>query len=159
MRRDYFELDVSNVAWVSDEGKPKKPRVEIDFYGPSAELKRQLSKPSGEYLDASETDVTFRLQDDVNESDASGVVSVTNRITGDFILELNQRAEDVLSFINAAREYGKEQGTNSGEGRYLIDVRIEGDEIVKYDKETFLTYDAEGNLLRSQSLIPSGVEL
>ena len=103
MRRDYFELDVSNVAWVSDEGKPKKPRVEIDFYGPSAELKRQLSKPSGEYLDASETDVTFRLQDDVNESDASGVVSVTNRITGDFILELNQRAEDVLSFINAHR--------------------------------------------------------
>jgi len=28
-----------------------------------------------------------------------------------------------------------------------------------YDKGTFLVYDDEGELLRSQSLIPSGVEL
>ena len=101
--------------------------------------------------------MAFRLQDSLEASDAGGVVSVTNRITGDFVLELNQTADDVLTFIRAAREYGR--ASDSDGGRYRVEVSIDGDEVVVYEKQTFLVYDAEGNLLRSHSLIPSGVEL
>ncbi|WP_144902012.1 DUF5793 family protein [Halobellus captivus] len=156
MRRDYFELDVENVSWVDDGDDPKKPQVRIDFHGPREVLEGRLSDPTGGYLDASETDVAFRLQEPLDDPDAAGVVSVTNRITGDFILELNESAADVLTFIRAAREYGRNA---DDDGRYRVEVHIDGEEAVVYEKQTFLVYDADGNLLRSHSLIPSGVEL
>ena len=157
MRRDYFTLDVENVDWVDEGGSPSKPTVIIDFEGPSSTLRERLSGPDGDLLTADETDVTFRLQESVDEPDATGVVSVTNRTTGDFILELNEEAEDVLKFIRAARTYG--QNTSDTDGRYHVEIAINGDDEVEYNKSTFLVYNNEGNLLRQHSLIPSGVEL
>ncbi|ERG91008.1 MAG: hypothetical protein J07HQW1_01039 [Haloquadratum walsbyi J07HQW1] len=159
MRRDYFELDVTDVAWVDNDTDPREPQVRIDFDGPTDVLESQLTDPNGEYLDADETDVAFRLQGSVDDPDTSGVVSVTNRITGDFILELNESADSVLSFIRAAREYGHDASVDTEGGRYRVELYIEGTEAVVYHKETFLVYDADGKLLRSHSLIPSGVEL
>ncbi|WP_257297520.1 DUF5793 family protein [Haloarchaeobius sp. FL176] len=156
MRRDYFTLQVSNVDWVDEDGTPERPTVTISFEGPVATLRERLTGPAGEPLDAAETDVAFRLQTAVDDSDAQGVVSVTNRITGDFVLELNESAGNVLKFIRAARRYGEHAGD---EGEYGVHILLDGEEFVSYDKSTFLVYNADGNLLRNQSLIPSGVEL
>ncbi|WP_129115133.1 DUF5793 family protein [Halegenticoccus tardaugens] len=157
MRRDYFALDVENIDWIDDGGDPRKPLVRIDFHGPPELLRDRLSKDDDELLDAAETDVAFRLQGSIDRSDATGVVAVTNRITGDFVLELNEDAEDVLRFIRAAREHGRASGER--DGRYRVEISIEGEPLVSYEKSTFLVYDAGGSLLRSKSLIPSGVEL
>ena len=156
MRRDYFTLEVRNVDWVEDGDEAKKPTVIIDFEGPSSTLRERLTGTDDDLLDAEETDVAFRLQGPM-DGDAAGVVSVTNRITGDFVLELNQDADDVLKFITAAREYGKESGDM--DGQYHVEISINGDDLAEYDKSTFLVYNNEGNLLRQHSLIPSGVEL
>ncbi|WP_435347518.1 DUF5793 family protein [Haloarchaeobius sp. HRN-SO-5] len=156
MRRDYFTLQVSNVDWVDEDGSPQKPTVTISFEGPVSTLRERLTGPEDEPLDASETDVTFRLQTSVDDPDAQGVVSVTNRVTGDFLLELNETADDVLKFIRAARRYGESAGD---EGEYTVHILLDGEDFVTYEKSTFLVYNAEGNLLRNQSLIPSGVEL
>jgi hypothetical protein len=157
MRRDYFELDVSNVEWVDGSGSPEKPNVVIGFTGATADLRDRLTDSAGDLLDAEETDAAFRLTDDADDPDASGVVSVTNRLTGDFLLELNVDADDVLQFVRAARRYG--ESTDDGEGRYRVEIRVDGDELVVYEKATFLVYSSDGDLLRGQSLIPSGVEL
>ncbi|MFC4549481.1 MULTISPECIES: DUF5793 family protein [Halorussus] len=157
MRRDYFTLDVRNVDWVESGGDPSKPAVSIDFQGPASTLRERLTGTSDDLLDAEETDVAFRLQGSIDDADATGVVSVTNRITGDFVLELNEDADDVLKFIRAAREYGKQTGDS--DGRYHVEISLDGDDLVEYDKSTFLVYNEEGNLLRQHSLIPSGVEL
>ncbi|ESP89644.1 DUF5793 family protein [Candidatus Halobonum tyrrellensis] len=156
MRRDYFELEVENLEWVEAGEDPRKPRVYIDFHGPEEELRERLAGSRGDLLAAEETDVAFRLQESADDPDATGVVGVTNRLTGDFVLELNEDADDVLRFITAAREYGKR---DDGDGRYRVEIDVEGEQLVAYEKETFLVYDAEGNLLRHDSLIPSGVEL
>ncbi|GAA0677493.1 DUF5793 family protein [Natronoarchaeum mannanilyticum] len=156
MRRDYFTLEVSNVDWVEDDGEPAKPTVRIDFEGPASTLRERLTGTDDELLDADQTDVAYRLQTSLDD-DATGVVSVTNRITGDFVLELNEDADDVLKFIRAARRYGEHDPDS--DGRYGVRIHIEGDELVTYDKRTFLVYNEEGNLLRNHSLIPSGVEL
>jgi hypothetical protein len=156
MRRDYFELTVEHVDWVETDGVPEQPTVRIDFHGPAGLLRDRLTGPEGEQLAAAETDVSFRLRDG-EEGDGAGVVAVTNRVTGEFVLELNEAADDVLRFIRAAREYGRD--ADDGDGRYRVQVTVEGEPLVAYDKRTFLVYDAEGNLLRSESLIPSGVEL
>ncbi|MXR41425.1 hypothetical protein GRX01_08760 [Halobaculum sp. WSA2] len=157
MRRDHFELTVEHVDWVETDADPAKPHVYIDFQGPADLLRERLTGTDGELLDAGEIDVAYRLQSDhERDPDAAGVVGVTNRHTGDFVLELNESAEDVLQFIRAAREYGR---VDEGDGRYRVEIDVDGDSLVAYEKETFLVYDAEGNLLRHESLIPSGVEL
>ena len=156
MRREQFTLEVSNVDWVDADGDPTKPAVSIDFTGPSTTLRERLSDSDGDPLEASETDVALRLQGPLTD-ETSGVVSVTNRITGEYILELNEKADDVLQFIRAARGYGEQ--VNEDDGRYEVAIAIDGDPFVTFDKRMFLVYDDEGKLLRQHSLIPSGVEL
>jgi hypothetical protein len=157
MRRDHFELEAHNIDWVETGDPPAEPKVVIDFNGPREALTDRLTAPDGDLLEASDTDVTFRLQDPLDDPDATGVVGVTDRVTGDFLLELNEGAEDVLRFVRAAREYG--QSTDDDGGRYGVVIRIDGETVATYSKSTFLVYDANGSLLRSKSLIPSGVEL
>jgi len=148
MRRDYFTLDAANV---DSEGVPT---VHIEFEGPDGQLRERLTH-GGSFLDAEELDVTYRLTTPVDDEDATGVVAVTNRLTGEYVLELNAAADDVLRFISAARE----READDGEGRYHVEVTVDGEPLVSYEKHVFLVYDADGGLLRGRSLIPSGVEL
>jgi hypothetical protein len=158
MRRDYFSLEIGNVDWLDGDGDPELPRVTIDFEGPAATLRSRLSGHDDDVpLSAEETDVAFRLQTALDEAEAEGVVSITNRVTGDFVLELNETADVVTRFVQAARRYGEDSPDD--DVRYQVRITIEGDEVVTYDKRTFLVYNSEGNLLRKHSLIPSGVEL
>ncbi|KOX96251.1 MULTISPECIES: DUF5793 family protein [Halorubrum] len=159
MRRDYFDLTVEGVD--GGAGSRSPPLVRIDFHGPEELLRERLSggesgdAADGDLLTADQIDVAFRLREPLGEADdPEGVVGVTNRYTGDFILELNETATDVLPFIHAARD-----ATDDGDARYRVEIDVDGDRLVAYDKDTFLVYDPDGNLLRSESLIPSGVEL
>jgi hypothetical protein len=155
MRREYFDLHVSNTDWVSAEGEPREPTVVIDFDGPSEVLESRLAGTDDTLVDADETDVNYRFHADGPEG--RGVLSITNRITGDFVLELNADSDTVLDFIRAARAYG--ESAEEDEGRYRVTIRLDGDEILTHENSTFLVYNHEGNLVRQHSLIPGGVEL
>ncbi|AZQ14321.1 DUF5793 family protein [Halorubrum sp. PV6] len=153
MRRDYFDLTVEGVD--AGAGQQGTPLVRIDFHGPDDLLRDRLVGTGGDLLDAEDIDVAFRLREPLSSADdAEGVVAVTNRYTGDFILELNETATDVLPFIHAARD-----SAGDDDARYRVEIETDGERLVAYDKDTFLVYDHEGNLLRNESLIPSGVEL
>jgi len=155
MRRDYFDLVVEGV-----DDDLVVPLVKIDFHGPEGLLRERLTTVEGRLLSEGETDVAFRLREPLSRGgsgpSAEGVVGVTNRYTGDFVLELNEEAGDVFRFIRAVERSAK---ATDGDGCYRIEIDIDGDRLVSYEKTTFLVYDHEGNLLREHSLIPSGVEL
>jgi hypothetical protein len=157
MRRDYFGLEIEAIDWLDGEGTPEKPRVAIDFDGPDSTLRTRLTGHDDVPLSADETDAAFRLRTALDDPDARGVFSLTNRVTGEFVLELNEDADAVMEFVRAARRYGER--TPDDDTRYQVRVSIEGEEVVTYDKATFLVYNEDGNLLRKHSLIPSGVEL
>lgn len=157
MRRDYFTLDVRGLEWTDTDDGPTKPTLVIDFEGPASLLRNRVTDDGENLLEASDIDVTFRFQTPVEDDDASGVISVTDRLTGDYVLELNAPGEAIFSFVRAAREYGDRSGDDAV--RYGIEIRIDGDGVATYDKKTFLVYTNSGKLLREQSLIPSGVEL
>lgn len=149
MRRDYFTLDVRNLE------ADGPPTAHIDFDGPADQLRDRLTDAEGP-LAPEALDVAYRLQDPPEAEDAAGVVALTNRVTGEFALELNADAADVFRFIDAAREFGKE----AEEGfRYRVIVTIEGEELLANEMDVFLVYGPDGELLRGRSLIPSGVEL
>jgi len=156
MRREQFTLAVRNIDWVETDGEPRQPLARISVSGNTAQLQTRLQDVDGERLTAGMVDVAYRLKAAVEDDPtAVGVVGVANRLTGDFIFETNEDADDVFQFIQAAREYGREANTPD---RYRIEIVVDG-ETITFEKGTFLVYDDDGELLRSRSLIPSGVEL
>lgn len=141
MRRDYFTLEVT-------DDSSGLPTVRVRFDGPSDRLVDRLTDDSGDPLDAEELDVAYRLQDG-----DGGVLAVTNRVTGEFILELNATKEEVFGFIRSARDCGDD------ESRYRLVVAVDDGTTIDHEKATLLVYGPDGDLRRSDSLIPSGVEL
>lgn len=155
MRRDYFDLDVTDAGWVDSDGSPAMPRLVISYNGPRDTLRSVLTAEDAP-RDADTIDVAFRLQDAIDTEDAEGVLSVSDRLTGDFLIELNAGVDPVMTFLRAARRYCESDA--DAEGRYTLEVRHD-DATITFEKDTFLVYNADGSLMRQHSLIPSGVEL
>lgn len=148
MRRDYFTLDVTT-------GDETKPQITVGFDGPAKSFEDRLTDEAGMTIDTEQLDVTYRLHDDALDAGGSGVLAVTDRITGDFVLECNADAGMIDQLVSAARE----NDDNNADGRYQFSVTVNDQEMLSCDRDIFLVYNTEGDLLRQHSLIPSGVEL
>lgn len=156
MHREYFSLEVKNVDWVDNEDDPDQPAFKVEFDDGRERLLELFSGSNGDLLDADEIDFTYRLQSGVDDPDAHGVVALTDRLTGDYVCELNAPASDVLPFVSAARRYCEKVGDDA---RYVVTFIVDDEELIEYEKQTFLVYGPDGDLLRKHSLIPSGVEI
>lgn len=150
MRRDYFTMTVDGVE--GDEST--RPTVTVSYEGPAEQLESRLRKGDSLLGDA-EVDVAYRLQGSEGE-EAGGVVAIADRVTGEYVLELNAPAQAVFDFVVAAREFGDR---HDDQDRYRIVLETDDGVLTTYDKSTLLVYDAGGDLLRGKSLIPSGVEI
>lgn len=147
MRRDYFTLEIGTDPGATDG--VDRPTMAIDYDGPAEALESRLTDEDGTVYDAAEVDVAFRRQPDGER----GVIAITDRLTGEFVLEVGADADDVRDLVTAARE------NEGGDCSYRVRIeRPEADSVV-LDKRTLLVYDQSGNLKRDHSLIPSGVEL
>lgn len=147
MRRDNFTVSVQLPQADTDS-----PAFVIEHTGPVETLTEQLTGEDDQMYAADKIDTAFRLQDSLDEDDATGVFSLTHRVTGEFLLEVNADAGDILDLVNSARD-------TDDDGRYTVRiVRTDGDSI-EHELKSLLVYDTGGNLLRQRSLIPSGVEL
>jgi hypothetical protein len=147
MRRDHFTVASESL----DPADAGTPTLNIEYNGPKETLTSQLSEDGG-LIPASDIDVAFRFQDDHESDSASGVCSLTHRVTGEYLLECNADGGTILDLVAAARE-------QNDEARYQIRLNRRNGSPIVYDLDALLVYDAEGNLLRQHSLIPSGVEL
>jgi hypothetical protein len=146
MRRDYFTLSVRR----STDEQP--PTLVLAFDGPAEELASHVTGPAGDPIAAEDVDVACRLLGPAEDAETSCVLSLTHRLTGQYVAEVNASAGDVFELVEAAK-------ADDEETRYRIRLeRATGADVV-YEKRTLLVYDDEGGLLRHHSLIPSGVEL
>jgi len=156
MRREDITLAVSDAGWLHTDEDPRQPTLSLGLADTEETLVERLRTKNGDPLKADETDVTFRLHDDPDQPGTAGVVAVTNRITGEYVLECNAKASDVLEFVRAARRYGEATGETA---LYSIDLSAGEETIATYEKRVLLVYGEGGDLLREHSLIPSGVEI
>lgn len=147
MRRDYFTLNVDGVS--ADESGA--PAITISHEGPTAELESRLQR-GGEPLDADEVDVAYRLRDPLDDSAPTGVLAIADRVTGEYILELNAEADAIFDVTDAVDD-------SDGDGHYRLVITTDDAELAAHEKSTLLVYDADGDLRRDRSLIPSGVEI
>lgn len=148
MRRDHFTVVTESL----DPAGADTPTLDIEYDGPKETLTSQLTEDNGEQITAADIDVAFRFQDDHEATDPTGVCSLTHRVTGEYLLEWNAESEDILQLVSAARE-------ETDKASYRIRINRNDDSPLVYDLDALLVYDADGNLLRQHSLIPSGVEL
>ncbi|CCQ35554.1 uncharacterized protein Nmlp_1346 [Natronomonas moolapensis 8.8.11] len=147
MRRDYFTLETAGVTAEESE----EPSVSITYEGPTDELETRLRRDDGQ-LDGDGVDVAYRLHEPLDTDAPAGVFAVSDRITGEYVLEVNATSAPVLSVVEAA--------SADADGRYRLVIETDGGtRLAEYDKSTLLVYDGDGNLLRDRSLIPSGVEI
>lgn len=148
--RDYFTLDVTT-------GDGTKPQITVSFDGPSEQFMEQLGgeNGTGTALESDRLDVSYRMHDDSMAPGTSGVLAVTDRVTGDFILECNADAGTIDRLVTAAREHDD----STSDGQYQFTLTVNGHDAIACDRDLFLVYSTEGELLRQHSLIPSGVEL
>lgn len=147
MRRDYFDANVD-----TERGESALPVISLSFDGPEGLLSERLTTEDGP-LDASEIDVTYRLTT-AAASEANGVLSLANRLTGEFLLEANVDPDVVDRLVRAGQEADGDEDSS-----YRVRLVDRDETTTVYDKETLLVYDANGSLLRQRSLIPGGVEL
>lgn len=149
MRRDHFTVTARNVDADSSGG----PTLAIEYVGPTETLTSQLADDGNELYPAEKLDAAFRLQETLDGDDVTGVFSLTHRITGEYILEVNVESCEILDLVRAARDRAE------GDASYRIRIERSDDEPIRYEMDALLVYDSEGDLLRQHSLIPSGVEL
>lgn len=159
MRRDQFTMAVQ-----SPDGRP--PTLDIVYDGPAEELHERLREDE-QSLSATELDAAFRQLgpsgtdgDDTDSTDNStdadpeeGVFSLTYRLTGAYLLEVNVEVAAIRKVIAGARD------VDGDDARYRVRIRTEGGDTSLYEMSALFVYDSEGELLRQRSLIPSGVEL
>jgi hypothetical protein len=136
MRRDYFTVDFRH------DPEDGIPTLSIAYDGPSGELRDRLASAG----DSEELDVAYRYQSDAD----TGVLSLTDRLTGEFVFEVTAPVERVHGLVNAAE---------NGDGEYEVRVTDGDGKSLVYEKQALLVYDHDGSLLRQRSLIPGSVEL
>ena len=146
MRRDYFPL-TTRLDGAEEAQERAPPTLVVEYEGPSGSLTPRLERGDG-HLTADEVDVAYRY----HPGDGTGVCSVTDRFTGEFVLEVNAESSTIEELVDAARDV-------PGETCYRVRIERPDEPDVVWDKQALLVYDAEGNLVRDRSLIPSGVEL
>lgn len=155
MRRDSVNLEVVNVAWLAEGAEPRQPTLDIRLEEGVSVLRERLFDGDSP-LDAGDVDVTFRLHGNPDGSDVPGVLAITYRMTGEYLLEVNAVADEVEEFVSAAQRYGERTGDST---RYRIRLIVDDEPLADLQKRTLLVYSGDGELLRQHSLIPSGVEL
>lgn len=156
MRREQNEVESRNTHWIDTGDQPIQPTLSLTSYRHHADLRDRLNGNGDELLPAKGIDVAFRYQSAATDADASGVLGVTNRMTGAYILEVTTAAELIHTVTDVATRYAETCGTDR---RYTLQLGTESDLITSYDKRTLLVYAQDGTLLRQHSLIPTGVEI
>lgn len=136
MRREDFTTDV-------DADEPL-PELAVAFDGTPQVLRDRLEGGS-----ADDIDVAYRQ----TPTDEPGVISVTDRVTGEYIFEAtlpDDALHELVETVSARDEEERNYTLRVGPG--------DGQDFV-FEKSTLLVYDGDGNLDRDRSLIPGGVEL
>lgn len=156
MRREEFGLETRHVEPASGVETAPLPTLRLEFEGEPGELRSAFEGVDGTPLAAADLDVSLRLQDPIDTADPDGVLAVTNRLTGDFLCELNVSASTILEFLSAARRRGS---AVDGPAKYRLRVIADGSPIRTDELDTFLVYTQTGDLKESESLLPSSVQL
>lgn len=151
----HWDLHTSHTDWIETGGIPLTPVLHLGFSGHSEELIDQLPNTGtgNEYPD--DIDVAIQLRTSPDDSNATGVLAVSDRLTGEYLLELEVAAERIFAFVRCVHEYADATGDEVG---YIVSLDAEDGTAMEFQKHVLLVRMTNGDLYRSRSLIPPWVD-
>ena len=155
MSSDRWRLGTRHADSIENGDLLMRPELVFQFDGDDETLIDQLpdTGTGGDYPE--EIDVTFQLHSAVNNSDARGTLSLSDRTTGDYLIELEVSAQRIFDFVRAVHVYADEIGN---EGGYIVCLEAAGELAMEYIMEPLFVYKTDGDLYRARSLIPTWIE-
>jgi hypothetical protein len=155
MERDQFHVETATVEESATDSPPEQPVLRIHFDGPRDHLRQELSERLRDDLTAKAIDVSFRHLP-TDEEPAEGILALSDRVTGRFILEVKTAVDPVREFVQTVRESANRTGN---EARYRVEIRADTETVTTFEKDLLVVYEPSGTLIRDASLIPTGIEL
>lgn len=151
-----WNLHTSHTDWIATGGRPLTPVLHLRFDGHSEVMIDQLpdTGTGNEYPE--DFDVSFQLQTSLDDSDANGVLAVSDRLTGEYLLELEVAAKQIFDFVRSVHQYADETGK---EVQYIVSLDADNGTAMEYSKQVLITRMTDGGLYRSRSLIPTWVDI
>jgi hypothetical protein len=151
---DTMTLTLTNADWLQNESAPRMPCIQIQIDSPEEILIERLRAPDGEVYEPENVDVFYRHQA-VEPPIESGVLSLADRLTGEYILEIPTSPHLIEKLVYAVRQYGKRREVVP---QFKIQIQTKERQLASFSKDTLLIYGADDVLLQERSLIPSGIE-
>lgn len=148
-------LTLTNVDWLQNESAPRMPCLEMQIDGPKEMVVKRLQAPDEDPYEPQNIDVFYRHQA-VEPPVESGVLSLADRLTGAYILEIPTSPHLIEKLVYAVQQYGKRREASP---QFEMKIQIEDRQLASFSKDTLLIYGTDDVLLRERSLIPSGIEI
>lgn len=155
MRRTDFAVTLDNTEWLDTGRQPESPQLVIQYDGSEIALAKRFLGTDGSGYTPDELDLFYREQVSDSPLTSNGVLGVSDRITGEYLFEINTSTAVIEEFAYAIRQYAEASETPA---RYEVALWVEDSEVAVFTKETFLVYQPDGTLLRHQSLTPRSIE-
>lgn len=156
MHRDKLSARVGDIEWFDTGQQPSKPTFIITFDGPASDLRSRFQRPGSEQYTPADIDIFYRPHPSARPAASSGVLGLSDGMTGDYLLELNLGSDVIETLVAAVRQYAS--AAEAGP-RYSVELWAGDHQLGTFDKETLLVFNADGELVRQRSLPPDGLEI
>lgn len=154
MHRTECTVNTTNLDWEqAQENSPERPTVIIPVSIPSDAFEEHLRRGDDELLPADDIDVTFRYQTQTETMPGTGVLAVTDNVTGEFIVEANTNPALIDEIVETSKAYAH----TTDDEPFKIRLSCNDRGSYEFIQNLLLVFDRDGDLLRDKSLIPNDV--
>lgn len=157
MDRDRFHVTTLGTHAEGAGDRLAQPELQFQFEGSVEGLRRLLTARLREDTTAEDLEVAFRMLPAAAQGDL-GLLSLTDRVTGHYIIETEMAVAPLEEFIHAVGVSGSDD-VGDQDPRYRVALYASTEPVTSFEMDLLLVYDADGTLRRTGSLIPSGVDL
>ena len=155
MQHDQFRFTLTNTERVDGPGEADQPLLRIECTKSRENLSTEFVTRVREGMDTADIEISLRYLKASTETE-TGVLALTDSITGEYILECYGDIEPLPEFLQTARESAYH---TDGTPRYTVKIRAPNRVISRFKTDLLRVYDGTGTLIRQDSLIPSDIEL
>lgn len=155
IHRNPWSVSTKNTEWIRKNSQAKQPTLKISFKGHSTECLQFFKETGLAQLWPEPAEVTFRLHSDYEDSNTSGILSVSSP-TGELLLECKTSARQIFDFVSAVHRYADDTGDIV---QYYLWIEAKDGLIMDWEENELVVFTADADVLRHRSLLPYGIEI
>ena len=145
-----WKFRTNRVDWAHSKGSPKVPALVVIFEGRSLACIDRLREFSVDESLPEQLDVLFRVN--LEDPDIPGVLGIGNRLTGDYLLEIEVDRTRIFRFVDVVHRYADETGRGV---QYDLWISSGDGLVMDYALQVLQVYSYDGDIIRNRSILPT----